>query len=55
MPAEPILAVDSLARGFGDGEARLELSFTISNLMVAPGEGLPWTFVVDVEILPSGE
>ena len=40
-------------KGAVPGPARLELAWTITNLKVAPGEGLPFTFVVDVEVLPS--
>ena len=39
MPAEPILAAEGLAKGFGEGEARLEL-FSGLTLELAPGEAV---------------
>lgn len=39
MPAEPILAAEGLAKGFGEGEARLEL-FSGLSLSLSPGEAV---------------
>ena len=36
------------------GRRRLQLPYTITNLMVAPGEGLSFPIVVEVEVLPAG-
>ena len=39
MPAEPILSAEGLAKGFGEGEARLEL-FAGLSLELSPGEAV---------------